>query len=207
MQDHCMKNLFMPAYEGEDGIQHEIVRILTSCATDYVMKLRKIVEERECDLSEQAQSELNHIFKSIKNPSFREVHIQGNNLLHFFSILLPFLKFFEDKYRESLASDICNQLKHQNKTLFQDEKIGLFAEECIQRPVKEYYAQLKEWQEGHLESIKGTLDKDNSILSQYDSLITDLVKQIESMEARLNNLDDVHQQLETVLDSTSEVTQ
>lgn len=207
MQAHCLKNLFMQAYEGENGIQHEIVKILTGCAADYIQELRSIVEEREGELSEEAQSELNSIFKSIEEPTFREVHIQGNNLFRFFALLPVLRTFFEEKYRESLAFSICSQLKHQNATIFQGAKIGLFAEECIQRPVREYFQQLKAWKEGHLQRIKGTLDKDNSILSQYDALITELEDQIQSMEARLNNLDDVYQQLKTVLDSTSEVTQ
>ena len=199
MQSHCKKRLFMEAYEGKGGIQREIIRILSSCASEYKAGLLKIVKGEANSLSEDAQEELSGIFDSINPPAFEEVGIKGNQ---FFKLMaqIPILKSqFEEKYIESIAASICKQLNHQKGSLFRKDKLGLFAEQCIQQPVQEYFSQLKEWKANHVKRIKETLDKDNYILSRYDAYIVELEQQIESLEKRLDNLTDVEDILETVL--------
>lgn len=208
MQAHCMEGLFKKAYEGEDGIQREIVRILSENANAYKSELLKIVQGKESSLSDEANRELVSIFQSIVTPSFIEVGIKGDNLFRFLQEIInqiPILKdlidqkFLERKYLESLASSICSQLKHQTGGLFKKDKLGLFEEHCIQQPVQAYFAQLKKWQKTHVEKIKATLDKENYILSQYDARIVSLKQQIEQLNERLSNLADVDELLTCVL--------
>ena len=201
MQAHCMEGLFKEAYEGEEGIQREIVRILSRCANDYKAELLKIVKGEESCLSEDAQEELNDIFDSIKTPDFVEVGIKGNQLFNLIAQIPIFKSQFEKKYIESIAASIRRQLCYQKGGLFRKDDIGLFAKYCIQAPVKEYFSDMKKWQDTLLERIKATLDKDNYILSQYDAFIIELEQQIKSLENRLDNLTDVEDILETVLDN------
>lgn len=200
MQTHCMEKLFKVAYEGEHGIQREIVRILSGCANDYKIELLKIVKGEENSLSEDAQEELGNIFDSIKTPDFVNVDIQGN-LFFDLMIDIPFLRDpFEKMYIESIADGICKQLNHQRGNWFKKDRLGLFAEQCIQQPVQAYFSQLKTWQSTHVDRIKKTLDNDNYILSQYDAYILELEQQIRSLEKRLDNLTDVEAILDQVLD-------
>lgn len=201
MQAHCMEGLFQEAYEGEDGIQREIVRILSGCANDYKAELLKIVKGEENSLSEDAQEELSDIFDSIKTPDFVEVEIKGNQLFNLIAQIPIFKSQFEKKYIESIADSICKQLNHQKGGWFRKDRLGIFAEQCIQQPVQAYFSQLKTWKATHVARIKETLDKDNYILSQYDAYIIELEQQIESLENRLDNLTDVEDILETVLDT------
>ena len=201
MQVNCTDNLFKPAYEGDDGIQNEVVAILLSCASEYKAELKAIVDEKESDLSQEAQSELDKIFEEIKTPSFQKVSLNGNGVFRLASQLPLIGSLFEEKYKESLAADICRQLKHQDGGWFHPDKLGLFAEQCIQQPVSAYFNQLKTWQKTHLGKIESTLDKDNAILSQYDALIIDLQEQITNLGKRLDNLNDVSDELENVLES------
>lgn len=201
MQAHCMEGLFKEAYEGEEGIQREIVRILSECANDYKAELLKIVKGEENSLSEDAQEELSGIFDSIKTPDFVEVGIKGNQLFNLIAQIPIFKSQFEKKYIESIATSICKQLNHQKGGWFQKDKLGIFAEQCIQQPVQAYFSQLKTWKATHVERIKETLDKDNYILSQYDAYIVELEQQIDSLEKRFDNLTDVEDILATVLDT------
>lgn len=201
MQAHCMEGLFKEAYEGEEGIQREIVMILSECANEYKAKLLKIVKGGENSLSEDAQEELSDIFDSIKTPDFVDVGIKGNQLFNLIAQIPIFKSTFEKKYIESIAASICKQLNHQKGGWFQKDRLGIFAEQCIQQPVQAYFSQLKTWKATHIARIKETLDKDNYILSQYDAYIIELEQQIQSLEKRLDNLTDVEDILETVLDT------
>ncbi len=207
MQEHCTEGLFREAYEGDGGIQREIVRILSSCADDYKTKLQAIVKGEASNLSQDAQDELRIVFDGIRIPEFDAVGIKGNQLLKIISQLqIPvFKEFFDDKYIESIAANICKQLKGQEGGLFKKDKLGLFAERCIQQPVQAYFSQLKKWKNSHLERIKETLDKENYILSQYDAYIIRLESQIESLQTRLGNLTEVEGILESVLEVQEEV--
>ena len=204
MQRHCMDKLFKEAYEGPKGIQRQIVDILTGCANEYKTKIQAIVKGRESDLSEDAQEELSGIFNSINTPDFVAVGVKGNQLFNLIAQMPLFKSTFEKKYLESIAASICKQLRHQEGGWFRKDKLGIFAEQCIQQPVKAYFSQLKEWQSSHLERIKETLDKDNYILSQFDVYIMNLERQIESLETRLENLTDVDEVLKDVLESQEE---
>lgn len=203
MQTHCMENLFQVAYEGEHGIQREIVKILSGCANKYKIELQRIVKGEENNLSEDAQEELSNIFDSIKIPDFVNVDIQGNLFFDFILLIdIPFIRNqFEKMYIDSIADGICKQLNYQKGNWFTKDRLGLFAEQCIQQPVQAYYSQLKTWQSTHVDRIIETLDKDNYILSQYDAYIIELEQQIERLENRLNNLTDVEVILGTVLNS------
>ncbi len=205
MQAHCMEGLFQEAYEGEEGIQREIVRILSDCANEYKAELLKIVKGEESSLSEDAQEELSGIFDTIGTPDFVEVGIKGNELFNLIAQIPIFKAQFEQKYIESIAASICKQLNHQKGGLFKKDRLGIFAEQCIQQPVQAYFSQLKDWKSTHVERIKETLDKDNYILSQYDAHIIELENQIEELGDRLNNLTDVDEILEGVLDTKEEV--
>ena len=207
MQEHCTEGLFREAYEGEEGIQREIVRILSKCADDYKTKLQAIVKGEENNLSQDAQDELRIVFDGIRIPEFDAVEIKGNQLLKIISQLqMPvFKEFFDEKYIESIAANICKQLKGQEGGLFKKDKLGLFAERCIQQPVQAYFSQLNKWKNSHLERIKETLDKENYILSQYDAYIISLEHQIESLQTRLGNLTEVEGILENVLEVQEEV--
>lgn len=201
MQTHCMEGLFLKAYEGETGIQREIVKILSGCANDYKAELLRIVKGEGSSLSEDALEELSEIFNSINTPNFVEVGINGNQLFNLIAQIPFFREQFEKMYIESIAESICKQLKHQKGGLFRKDRLGLFAEQCIQQPVQAYFSQLKTWQSTHIDRIKETLDKDNYILSQYDAYIIELEQQIERLENRLNNLTDVEVILGTVLNA------
>ena len=102
-------------------------------------------------------------------------------------------------YIDCIADGIFKQLNYQKGYWFMKDRLGLFAEQCIQQPVQAYYSQLKTWQSTHVDRIIETLDKDNYILSQYDAYIIELEQQIERLENRLNNLTDVEAILGTVL--------
>ncbi len=199
MQKHCKDHLFTVAYESEDGIRNKIVKTLSQNANDYKAKLQEIVKEKEQDLSDVAQQELGDIFDSIETPSFVEVSIKGNELFNIFAQLPIIKSFFEEKYKESIALYICKQLRSQRGGIIKRDRLGVFAEQCIQQPVKAYYEQARKWKTEHLERIKGTLANENYILSQYDSHILELERQIDDLERRLNNLCDVSEELETVL--------
>ncbi len=204
MQTHCMERLFKEAYEGPKGIQRQIVDILSDCANEYKAKLQAIVKGKESDLSEDAQEELSGIFNSINTPDFVAVGVKGNQLFSLIAQIPLFKSKFEKKYLESIAASICKQLRRQEGGLFRKDKLGIFAEQCIQQPVKAYYSQLKDWKSTHFERIKETLDKDNYILSQFDAYIMNLEHQIESLETRLENLTDVDDVLKDVLESQEE---
>ena len=158
-------------------------------------------------MSQDAQDELRIVFDGIRIPEFDAVEIKGNQLLKIISQLqMPvFKEFFDEKYIESIAANICKQLKGQEGGLFKKDKLGLFAERCIQQPVQAYFSQLNKWKNSHLERIKETLDKENYILSQYDAYIISLEHQIESLQTRLGNLTEVEGILENVLEVQEEV--
>lgn len=140
MQTHCMENLFREAYEGQNGIRRQIEDILSDCANEYKAKLQAIVKGKQSDLSEDAQEELSSIFNSINTPEFVAVGVKGNQLFSFMAQIPIFKSTFEMKYLESVAASICKQLKRQEGGLFRKDKLGMFAEQCIQQPVKEYAA-------------------------------------------------------------------
>lgn len=96
LQQHCKDNLFIPAYEGENGIAHQITQRLIGYATDFISSLRQIVEERQDSLSDDARSELEAAFISIGMPEFQAIDIKGPYGLLDLSIFLNF-KWLEKK--------------------------------------------------------------------------------------------------------------
>ncbi|MCR5743302.1 MAG: dynamin family protein [Lachnospiraceae bacterium] len=198
MQEHCRTGLFKKAYEGEEGIQKDIVSALYSYANDYKSNLQRIVKGKENSLSEDAQVELISVFNTISTPKFDDVKINGKmpfNLLAY----IPFLKQ-KDRRIKIHANNICQQLRHHKARIFGEEKPGEFAERCINQPVDKYSQQLELWAEKQLDKIRETLDKDNSILSQYDKEIKKLEQTIDGLKTRLDKLEKVEGILKEVLD-------
>ncbi len=197
MQKHCNENLFLPAYEGENGIERIILQILMQNANKYKQKIQRVVEEKESDLSSEAQIELNDIFGAIPEPSFSKVSVKDSWLLR----KLVDISFFEDMYKRSYARNFEKQLSYHEEGVFTKTLyIGVFAEHCIQNPIRKYFSQLKQWSIKQLELIKTTLNKDNSILSHHDKTISNLEDQIADLKRRMSNLVDVKEHLKKVLD-------
>ena len=202
LQQHCMDNLFVPAYEGEDGIAHQITQRLIGYATDYISSLRQIVEERQDSLSDDARAELEAAFNNIGIPEFEAIGIKGAFKLLEFSRLLN-IKWLEEKGIKSIAENICTKLDIHEEGVFRKKSYyGVFQMQCILNPVKEYEKQLKNWASENCSTIEKTINRDNAILSQYDAEIAETELRIQDLKDRLARLDDVRTQLDGVLSMT-----
>lgn len=200
MQRHCMENLFVPAYEGEDGISRQIISILISCGNSYVTTLRGIVDEEKTNLSEEAANELDVLFQQLSTPEFGKVDIKFTSMLLEVSSALNW-KVLQEKELNRIAEKFCTKLRRHNEGILflQHQELGAFVEYCIQAPVKAYYKQLKQWAEETRKDIESTLTRDNAILSQYDAEIQETEDEIRILTDRLSNLGEVKKQLETVM--------
>ncbi|MCF2556001.1 dynamin family protein [Fournierella massiliensis] len=202
LQTHCMENLFIPTYEGENGIAHQIIKRLVDYAGAYISKLRQIVEERQDSLSQEARSELEETFSSIDMPEFESIGIKGAFTLLEFSSFLNF-KWLEEKGLESIANSICTNLDIHKKGIFKKTSYyGAFQMQCIINPVNEYQRQLQKWTGENCSLLEQTINRDNAILSQYDAEIAATEARIQDLKERLARLDDVRQQLDVVLSIT-----
>ena len=202
LQQHCMDNLFVPAYEGEDGIAHQIIQRLIGYAADYISSLRLIVEERQDSLSEDARTELETAFNNIGMPEFEAIRIGGAfNLLEFSRLLN--IKWLEQKGLKSIAENICRKLDIHKEGVFRKQSYyGVFQIQCILNPLSEYEKQLKKWAVENCSTIEKTINRDNAILSQYDAEIAETELRIADLKDRLTRLDDVSSQLDKVLSMT-----
>ena len=199
LQNHCMKNLFIPAYEGENGIAHLIIQRLIEYAEEYTSSIKQIVEERNEDLSQEARAELIKIFDTIGTPEFQSFQINGSNALLEFSQLLNF-KWLEEKGLESVAASVCKKLDYHSKGIKKKTRYyGEFQFYCIVKPVREYEKQLQTWTDANRTLIEQTINQDNAILSQYDAEIAATEAKIQDLRDRLERLKDVGVQLDTVL--------
>ena len=192
MQQHCQTHLYNT---NANGIKAVLQDELLELASIYMSNVKSCVTNEYKRLSEDAQKDLDALFENESKPP----HLNNVEMGLFTRIRLNFWRWVgniftsDEKFIQDYSREFIYQLKGN------DNKLGLFAKQCIQEPARAYTKQINQWADNQIEGVKKTLNTDNAILSKLDDKIKELELEIDDLEKRLQNLSDVRTSLLNLL--------
>lgn len=205
--EDCQKYLIDPTYQGEGGIQQEILSLLPTYAIAYAKKLQEYVMDNTRSLSESGKTALMTYFEADIHPEFTSVPSVLDNVAIFLKGVawtpskLLYSKHpekFEEAWIESKRKGFGEKLAG-GKRLF-GKREGLYRKTAIHKPLLAYQKELTSWALSYRKGIIDMLDEDNAVLSGMEAQIRELDRQIKDLMTRVKALSNVKEEIDHVLD-------